>query len=600
MGTNFPILTADCLVELLSRCDTRDALALEQASLRTRALGKDNHLVWQRRLWADYGINAAFDAASRDVKGNPLRSFLKRVHEESPDQKLRFQGVLCNGGVDENNFSYWIDNIFAENSSPWCSDCSENADCLALLLDGSVAREEEYNDVRKYMRERCAYAGALLEQLHNPEAADPRVPEEAMRIVSAWKDPQLESFFLAMVTRLHRNQPMGRLLLAGINSDMQTSEANKIAETARFLRRRSEVFLEELMHHPSDPKTMFDSSVVHKTADPLFRRLQYIGLIRGLEISRAGSLTCPVSSGVVLAGIVNYKLLEGAGKDDAFHMLYEASRHEACMVFNSLDSEDAVKESARRAIIPSIASENRSRNGVVLEFDSSWNDDPCLGGVVSRDCFIVWRPVVWFRFHTRHEASTFRGASSTEAHSTENHVEDEAESTGNAQQPQYDRNNANMQDSSARENGQEMRATIEGASVMAITERDYHGSQGSESGSISDDEDLSSEDAIEVDGSDEDVPFSSDEEGDMVWEMTFPELLTANCNVLKISLKRYIPATALMIKMINQENFMEQFQDNHSWPNIDMTSCKSFGKKVEIPAGVVVTSSPFLSKKMQS
>lgn len=34
---------------------------------------------------------------------------------------------------------------------------------------------------------------------------------------------------------------------------------------------------------------------------------------------------------------------------------------------------------------------------------------------------------------------------------------------------------------------------------------------------------------------------------------------------------------------------MEQYGDNHSWPNIDMTSCLLTGRAVELPEGVAFT-----------
>jgi len=132
------------------------------------------------------------------VPRNALYSFAKSVYNAPYERNVRFQAVLVNGGIDALNASYWADNLFRADRSPYCSDCSTNADCLALLLDGEVPREQQYKQVREYLRSRSRYAAALLSQV----APQPQSVDEFMEIVHRWSDPHLEHFFLSLVENL--------------------------------------------------------------------------------------------------------------------------------------------------------------------------------------------------------------------------------------------------------------------------------------------------------------------------------------------------------------------------------------------------------------
>ena len=89
---------------------------------------------------------------------------------------------------------YFVDNMFRQDKAPYCSNCSRDADCIALLLvrrpvgclladtalagtrnasgfstrsccsvqDGEVPRDAEFARVRQYMIRRCRYAAALI------------------------------------------------------------------------------------------------------------------------------------------------------------------------------------------------------------------------------------------------------------------------------------------------------------------------------------------------------------------------------------------------------------------------------------------------------
>ena len=92
--------------------------------------------------------------------------------------------------------------MFKVNKAPYCSNISSNADVIALLLDGQVPREEEYEARRRYMVRRCRYAAALMENLNNPEDLL-QDANQMMHLVDDWSEARLEHFFMDLVTALH-------------------------------------------------------------------------------------------------------------------------------------------------------------------------------------------------------------------------------------------------------------------------------------------------------------------------------------------------------------------------------------------------------------
>ena len=162
----------------------------------------ESKVVWARRLWADHGLRLAL---APPAGGQTLHALSRALHAAAPSEPLRFQAVLVNGGIDgatpTAKAAYWADNLFRQDRSPYCSDCSTNADCLALLLDGDEPRETQYEQVRQYMRRRCRYAAALLAQVHHLEPPMQNV-EELMAIVERWSDNYLEHFYTSLVSNL--------------------------------------------------------------------------------------------------------------------------------------------------------------------------------------------------------------------------------------------------------------------------------------------------------------------------------------------------------------------------------------------------------------
>ena len=61
---------------------------------------------------------------------------------------------------------------------------------------------------------------------------------------------------------------------------------------------------------------------------------------------------------------------------------------------------------------------------------------------------------------------------------------------------------------------------------------------------------------------------------------------TLGRNLLSIKLQRPIGANIVMVKLIDQENLMDELMDDHGYPNVDMGYVRIIGKKVLLPTGV--------------
>ena len=142
----------------------------------------------------------------------PLSIFARRVYEAGR-QSLRFQAALVPGGVDGEELRYWADNMFLPTAGHryYCSNCSANADCVALLLDGPVVREDSYNAAMHYIRRRCRYGAAVLANQDDPEQA--MQDDDVLNLVERWDDEEVERFFQGLVQLLDEVRPAQRALL---------------------------------------------------------------------------------------------------------------------------------------------------------------------------------------------------------------------------------------------------------------------------------------------------------------------------------------------------------------------------------------------------
>ena len=63
---------------------------------------------------------------------------------------------------------------------------------------------------------------------------------------------------------------------------------------------------------------------------------------------------------------------------------------------------------------------------------------------------------------------------------------------------------------------------------------------------------------------------------------------SAGRNLLTVRLTAPFAANALLVKLIDQEDLMNEFHDEHSYPNLDMTYVQCVGKVVQLPGYVTL------------
>lgn len=191
-------LDEDCLQEIFSRCQVKDILRLQQVCKRFYSIICISELIWTTRLWRDLGLGLQRQCENSEEKCCSYETatrIFKYVMDPDSGDELRFRGVYTNGGVDGSNLGYWVDNLFQwPDETPYCSNRSRNVDCIGILLEENEEEKRRKDNLLLYMRSRCRFAAAMLEQVRVRQG---NVPQRMlMDIVSEYSEVQLETFFL--------------------------------------------------------------------------------------------------------------------------------------------------------------------------------------------------------------------------------------------------------------------------------------------------------------------------------------------------------------------------------------------------------------------
>lgn len=418
---------------------------------------------------------------------------------------------------------------------------------------------------------------------------------------------------------------MGRLLLYDIPHDRLEAETTRLRSVRAYLRDRPKAVFQSLLQLPGPSKTVFDTTVMDKLGTRCESRL--VGVIREIEISRAGSLTCPVASGVVLAGVWDRTKLEGCTPQEAAHKLQEASqgggrkslhdtnlnscsnrgrpvhalytlsthasladvvsllvfpRHAAPIVaqFNGIDSLEALAKvvHGQKGGGLQLAAVERTSAGVVVQF----KEESGAADEEPSDVLIRWRPLFWFRFNSREEAAA-------------------AQALVPAAEPGVVLGGDHAPEAAAGAGAVAPAAAVAGPSGGNGEAAPAHAGPTSGDGALSSSESSGGESSHMGTESSEASQFSDEdmEEMQQGQEMQFAEGpdeafeeiemgpdRTVGCNRLTVTLTQQCAATALLVKMVDQENLMEELEDLNPYPNIDMTYVVAKGKRVALPAGV--------------
>jgi len=230
--------------------------------------------------------------------------------------------------------------------------------------------------------------------------------------------------------------------------------------------------------------------------------------------------------------------------------------------FNDICTLAALQENVSCGALPPIVLEEESPAGISCQFATPRE---YLGSVVDGDDdasgrLIKWRPLFWFKFAPVAEA---------EAEQQENE----------GQEPQVMEDDDNNGGSVG---GDQSTGTDEGA----------NGFGGDDSVDEEQEEQLWNEGELEEAQQDQPMmnlnAFGVNEADEGIGEEEFMINRTRGRDTLRVSLKERCAATSILIKMIDQEDLMEELHDPHSWPNIDMAYVMIHGKRIDLPNGLSV------------
>ena len=191
----FSSLDENALQEIFSRCQTKDLFSIMLSCKRLKEIIARSTLIWSQRLLVDFRLQTQLAQGVSDFDFYRFSSEIYRIIHNILPELIRFKGFFTNGGVDSGNLSYWVDNAFKPEKSPYCSEKSSNVDCIGVLLDLELEERDKEEKLRMYLQRRCKYAAALLEQLHQTEGLR---EQNLLATVERYSDLQLGTFFLSL------------------------------------------------------------------------------------------------------------------------------------------------------------------------------------------------------------------------------------------------------------------------------------------------------------------------------------------------------------------------------------------------------------------
>jgi hypothetical protein len=456
------------------------------------------------------------------------------------------------------------------------------------------------------MRRRCRYAAALFEHIHHPELVN--ADDLLMNMIEEWSDQQLENFFLSLAENLENdaNNPVGRLMFYDVPDEQIALEEQRIRITVAYLRTRRRDLKNDLIILPKcstgaggsgnasgekcRSETLFDPTVLPKLQPEYPHRVSSI--IYELHLSRAGSLTCPVKAGVIFIGVLDRSQLKGLDEKTVAERVQAATQDPICSKFNGVDSMEEIHAGIEEGRLPNIA---RGRFDLKAGFTYEFMDETAAekgktsslmaGGKVP---LISWRPLVWFSFKYSDELeSSLREGTEEEGEEDNDDDDDEEEPlpssssvdvsmhgahSGALDQQQEPWDDAYLEDMSQ---GQPLiypaPAQWEAVAVGAAAPVAVVGHP-----------------VVPPAGPAEQQQPDEEEEEEEELPPFFPAApdRTIGRNHLVVPLLKPVTANVIMVKLINQENLMDEMMDGHAYPNIDMTYVHIIGKKITMPEGI--------------
>jgi len=275
--------------------------------------------------------------------------------------------------------------------------------CVGLLRPSGAGGEHEAAR-RTYLQQRCAVAATLLfgtVARRGPGRAAPGqhgfAPEADLQ---RWSQVELEAFFLQLFDMLLQNHPLGALLLAGVQTQVQQEleRCTALAAELRGVRQAAAVAAVAVQAHPVWGASAPPQLRLFTHPPPLPPGAQQpAACVSGLRISRAGQFSCPLQSGAVLLGDAP---LPPQGPDPTASIVACVDESRMLRVLDDATSLETVQDAAAAGALPRIVHVGTCHAGIWAEFEARGR-----AAMPHVPPGALW-PVAWFAFTPRAEAAT--------------------------------------------------------------------------------------------------------------------------------------------------------------------------------------------------
>ncbi|GAX86324.1 hypothetical protein CEUSTIGMA_g13736.t1 [Chlamydomonas eustigma] len=219
--------------------DKKDLCVVQRVSRELRFIASLNTL-WIPLLSYEFGLRVQ---DSPKIKAQDICKKLSCL-EQSDKYHIRFNALYTDGGIDENNMIYWVDNIYKPNDwGSYCSEVSPNVNTLAFLKGPECWQDPRYAEHRRFLisrltqpalqlfgqyhltRLRLMASGSMTTGLAFQEAEE-ELQRAVGRALNNWSTPGLEHFYIQLYL-MDLNQPrrITALMRSGLAGDREAVNA---------------------------------------------------------------------------------------------------------------------------------------------------------------------------------------------------------------------------------------------------------------------------------------------------------------------------------------------------------------------------------------
>ncbi|GAX81046.1 hypothetical protein CEUSTIGMA_g8481.t1 [Chlamydomonas eustigma] len=219
--------------------DKKDLCVVQRVSRELRFIASLNTL-WIPLLSYEFGLRVQ---DSPKIKAQDICKKLSCL-EQSDKYHIRFNALYTDGGIDENNMIYWVDNMYKPNDwGSYCSEVSPNVNTLAFLKGPECWQDPRHAEHRRFLisrltqpalqlfgqyhltRLRVMASGSMTTGLAFQEAEE-ELQRAVGRALNNWGTPGLEHFYIQLYL-MDLNQPrrITALMRSGLAGDREAVNA---------------------------------------------------------------------------------------------------------------------------------------------------------------------------------------------------------------------------------------------------------------------------------------------------------------------------------------------------------------------------------------